>query len=132
MLHFSSINRSCPAFSTFPAVITHSFSLQCHNDSAVARIYGCNASRIRDHYLTEVCPFTHDLFHVLSTYFRSFLLLSAPAMSKNGRLDRCRIEIDRQDQIDVSLLLVPDKARGFRIHHVQSHFLIIDDTQRIT
>ena len=68
MLHFSSINRSCPAFSTFPAVITHSFSLQCHNDSAVARIYGCNASRIRDHYLTEVCPFTHDLFHVLSTF----------------------------------------------------------------
>ena len=53
-------------------------------------------------------------------------------MSKNGRLDRCRIEIDRQDQIDVSLLLVPDKARGFRIHHVQSHFLIIDDSQRIT
>ena len=29
---------------------------------------GCNASRIRDHYLTEVCPFTHDLFHVLSTF----------------------------------------------------------------
>ena len=53
-------------------------------------------------------------------------------MSKNGRLDRCRIEIDRQDQIDVSLLLVPDKARGFWIHHVQSHFLIINDSQRIT
>ena len=87
MLHFSSINRSCPAFSTFPAVITHSFSLQCHNDSAVARIYGCNASRIRDHYLTEVCPFTHDLFHVLSTFrvitvcdHQTFAAVSPPSL----------------------------------------------------
>ena len=53
-------------------------------------------------------------------------------MSKNGRLIAAALKVDRQDQIDVSLLLVPDKAWGFRIHHVQSHFLIINDSQRIT
>ena len=41
------------------------------------------------------------------------------------------VKINRQDQIDVGLILVPDKAGRFRIYKIQSHHFIVDNPERV-
>lgn len=42
-----------------------------------------------------------------------------------------RVEVDGKDQVDIALRLIFDKARSFRIHEIEIHFLVIDDSERI-
>ena len=43
----------------------------------------------------------------------------------------CRVEIDRKDQIDITLSFVFYETRSFRVHEVQIHLVVIDDPERI-
>ena len=41
------------------------------------------------------------------------------------------VKIYRKDQINIALILIFDETRSFRVHKIQIHFLIVNDTKSI-